>query len=102
MAKGPGYRMMVFMSKRMIACDEASFLVSLREERKLNFRRWWQLKMHLLTCHLCRKYAKQIGELNYSMEVYRDGCSHDSCNHKLSPDAGSRIDKELKSKLNAK
>ena len=102
MANGPGYRMMVFMSKRMISCDEASFLVSLREERKLNFRRWWQLKMHLFTCHLCRKYAKQIGELNYSMEVYRDGCSHESCTHQLSPDAGSRIDKELNRELNVK
>jgi hypothetical protein len=102
MTKGTGYRMMVFMSKRMIACDEASFLISLREDRKLNFRRWWQLKMHLLTCHLCRKYAKQIGELNYSMEVYRDGSTHESCTHHLSSDAGSRIDKELSRELNAK
>ena len=102
MAKGPGYRMMVYMSKRMIACDEASFLISLREDRKLDFRRWWQLKMHLLSCHLCRKYAHQIGELEHSMEVYRDACSHESCTHHLSPEAGSRIDKELSRELNAK
>jgi hypothetical protein len=102
MAKGTVYRMMVFMSKRMIACDEASFLISLREDRKLNFRRWWQLKMHLLTCHLCRKYSKQIGELDYSMEVYRDGSTHESCTHHLSSDAGSSIDKELSRELNAK
>ena len=102
MAKGPGYRMMVFMSKRMIACDEASFLISLREDRKLNFRRWWQLKMHLLTCHLCRKYAKQIGELNYSMEVYRKGCSTESCTHHLSPEAGSHMEKAVSRELNAK
>ena len=102
MANGPVYRMMVFMSKRMIACDEASFLISLREDRKLDFRRWWQLKMHLLTCHLCRKYARQVGELEHSMEVYRDGCTHDSCTHHLSHEAGSRIDKELSRELNAK
>jgi len=102
MTKGPGYRMMVFMSKQMIACDEASFLISLREDRKLNFRRWWQLRMHLLTCHLCRKYAKQIVELDRSMEVYRDGCSHEACAHHLTPDVGSRMDKVLTQELNAK
>jgi hypothetical protein len=102
MKKGPGYRMMVFMSKRMIACDEASFLISLREDRRLNFRMWWQLKMHLLTCHLCRKYARQIGELNHSLEIYREGCSHEICTHHLSPESGSRIGKELSRELNAK
>jgi hypothetical protein len=101
MTKGPGYRMMVFMSKRMIACDEASFLISLREDRKLNFRRWWQLKIHLLTCHLCRKYEKQIGELEYSLEVYRDGCSHESCTHHLPSEACSRMNKELSREQNA-
>ena len=102
MAKGLGHKMMVFISKRMIACDEASFLISLREDRKLDFRRWWQLKMHLLSCHLCRKYAGQLGELNYTMEVYRDGCKHESCSHHLSPESGSRIYKELSRNLNAK
>jgi len=102
MAKGLGYSMMVFMSKRMIACDKASYLISLREDRKLGFRRRLQLKMHLLTCHLCRKYAKQIGELNHSLELYRDGCSDESCTHHLSQDAESRIDKVFSQELNAK
>ena len=102
MAKGPGHRMMVYMSKRMIACDEASFLISLREDRRLSSKQWWQLKMHLLTCHLCRKYAHQIGELNHSMNVYRDQCSDESCKHHLSPEAGSRIGKEIDQELNAK
>ena len=102
MAKGPGYRMMVYMSKRMIACDEASFLISLREDHRLGFRRWWQLKMHLLTCHLCRKYARQIGQLNNYLEMYRDQCSHEACGHHLSPEAGSRIGKVVTRELNAK
>jgi hypothetical protein len=102
MAKGLFYKMMVKLSKWMIACDEASFLISFREDHRLGFRRWWQLKMHLLTCHLCRKYARQIGELNYSLEVYRDQCDHESCGHHLSPEAGSRIRKEITRELNAK
>ena len=95
-------RMKVFMSKRMIACDEASFLISYRSDQRLGFFRWWQLKLHLLSCHLCRKYARQIGELNQSLVVYRDQCSHSSCGHHLSPEAGSRISQAVKQELNAK
>ena len=102
MAKGLVYRMMVFMSRYMIACDEASFLISLREDRKLGFGQWWQLKMHLLSCHLCRKYARQILELSRSMKKYREDCSHEPCSHQLSPEAGARIDRELGRELNAK
>ena len=94
-------RLLVFMSKRMIACDEASYLVSFREDQKLGFRKWMQLKMHLLSCHLCRKYAKQIGELSHSMKVYREACSHESCSHHLPAEAGTRIGQELKRELNA-
>jgi hypothetical protein len=102
MAKGFGHRMMVYMSRRMIACDEASFLVSLREERKLSLREWMQLNMHLLSCHLCRKYARQIGEMQKTMEKYREGCDPESCSHKLPHEAGVRLSKELDSGLNAK
>jgi len=90
------------MSKRMIACDEAGFLISYRSDNRLGFLRWWQLKFHLLTCHLCRKYAHQIGELNHSMEVYKEECSHDSCQHQLSPEAGTRIGQAFNQELNAK
>ena len=90
------------MSKRMIACDEAGFLISYRSDNRLGFLRWWQLKFHLLTCHLCRKYAHQIGELNHSMEVYKEECSHDSCEHHLSPEAGARIGQTFNQELNAK
>ena len=94
--------MMVYMSKRMIACDEAGYLISMREEHKLGFRAWWQLKIHLLTCHLCRKYARQIGELQQTMEKYREACSQESCSHHLSTEAGARMEKELGRELNAK
>ena len=95
-------RMKVFMSKRMIACDEASFLISYRSDHRLGFFRWWQLKWHLLSCHLCRKYARHIGVLNKSLVVYRDQCSHESCGHHLSPEAGKRITQGIRQELNAK
>lgn len=94
--------MMVYMSKRMIACDEASYLISLREEKKLGFSARWKLKMHLLTCHICRKYARQIEEMQRTMKKYRDACSQESCSHHLPDGAGARMEKELGRELNAK
>ena len=93
---------MAFMSRHMMACDEASFLISYREDHRLGFINWLRLKMHLLSCHLCRKYARQLGQLDQAMDQYRDQCSHDSCSHQLSSEAGSRINKVVTRELNAK
>ena len=93
---------MIFLSKRMIACDEASFLVSYRFDHRLGFIRWWQLNMHLLTCHLCRKYARQIEELNQTMVVYREHCNDASCCQHLSPEASKRVGEMIERGLNAK
>lgn len=75
--------MMVFLSKRMIACDEASYLVSLSQDKSLGLKKWWQLKMHLFTCHLCRKYEKQLKQLTIVIDEYRHNCNSDSCQHHL-------------------
>lgn len=93
---------MVFMSKHMIACDEASFLVSYKIDHRLGLKKWWQLKMHLLTCHLCRKYAIQIGELNRSLDQYRESCTHDTCSHHLSDKASSKMQQALHREFHAK
>ncbi|MEN8158385.1 MAG: hypothetical protein ABFS10_15640 [Bacteroidota bacterium] len=79
------------MSKRMIACDEAAFLISCKQENRLGFRRWWQLKMHLLTCHLCRKYEKQIAQLNRLVGRYREEVNSEACQHHLTEEARFKI-----------
>ena len=96
------HKMMVFMSKRMIACDEAGFLISYRHDNRLGFRRWWQMKMHLLTCHLCRKYAHQIGQLNQAVDQFRESCSNGTCEHHLTEEAGLKMKHVLTRELNAK
>jgi phenylalanine-4-hydroxylase len=101
MLKQMKYGLMVFMSRRMIACDEASFLISYRHDNRLGFRRQIQLKMHLLTCHLCRKYARQIEQLNLALERYREGCSSPACQHHLDEEAGLKIQEVVSRELNA-
>lgn len=96
------YRVMVCMSRRMIACDEASFLISYGHDNKLGFRRKIQLNMHLLTCHLCRKYVRQIKQLNLAVDRYREGCAHPDCQHHLDGEAGLKIQQVVSRQLNAK
>jgi hypothetical protein len=102
MKKAPAHRMMIYLSRQMIACDEASYLISLREDQRLGFIRWWELNMHLLTCHLCRKYASQIKQLSHSLALYREHCNRENCRHHLTREAGTRIGEELTRELNAK
>ena len=90
------------MSRRMIACDEASYLISYQYENRLGFKRWWHLKMHLLTCHLCRKYAVQIEQLNTAVHQYRESCSSPSCQHHLSEEVGLKMQHVVGRELNAK
>jgi hypothetical protein len=87
--------MMEWMSKRMIACDEASFLVSYSYDNKLGFGKRMRLKMHLLSCHLCRKYASQIHQLQHALEKYREGCTGDICHHHLSDHATERMEEAV-------
>lgn len=96
------HNMMVFMSKRMIACDEAGFLISFRLDAKLSFKQQMQLKVHLMTCHLCRKYASQIAQLNSAVEKYRDDCNSGTCHHHLPEDCKADMEAVVIRELNAK
>jgi len=102
MVKRMMQKIMVFMSRNMIACDEASFLISYRLDHRLGPYRWMQLKMHLLSCHLCRKYANQIKQLNAAVDQYREGCSSEECIHHLPKDSREEIQEVVSRELNAK
>jgi len=90
------------MSRQMIACDEASFLISYRLDHRLGFRRWVQLRMHLITCHLCRKYAVQINQLKTAVEKYREGCHSNVHQHHLPRESRVEMERIVSSELNAK
>ena len=96
------HKVMVFMSKRMIACDEAGFLISYHRDKRLGFFKWMHLKMHLLSCHLCRKYAIQIKQLDHAVAEYRVASSKEPCPHHLSDEACAKIKKTLSKELDVK
>jgi hypothetical protein len=102
MIKAMKRKVMIFMSKQMMACDEASFLVSYKEDNRLGIKKWWQLKMHMISCRLCRKYAKQIEQLHVVVNSYREVSDHSPCVHHLPKEAGLKMQQVLNSELNAK
>lgn len=57
---GLKYRFLIFISQQMIACDEAALLASKALDQKLSFKEFIKLKIHLLSCRICRKYKKDI------------------------------------------
>ncbi len=50
--------MMTFV---MSNCDKATFLISKKEITNLNFLERFRLKIHLISCSYCRKFAQQSG-----------------------------------------
>jgi predicted anti-sigma-YlaC factor YlaD len=43
----------------MYSCQQASFLVTKKEEQKLTYRERLRLAMHLAMCKFCKAYEKQ-------------------------------------------
>lgn len=83
-----------------MSCDEASFLISRSQEEGLSVKDRMRLKMHTLTCHLCRRYEQQIRQLSRLMSRYRHTCEHDSCMHHLPESRKEQIRQDVKRTLN--
>lgn len=96
------YRMLAYMSRQMISCDEAGYLVSYRQENRLTLRQVWQLRFHLVTCYLCRRYATQIEQLQKVMDHYRECTFHEDCQHHLDEQAAERITLLLAREMNSR
>ena len=95
------YRILAYMSRQMISCDEASYLVSYRQENRLTLRQAWQLRMHLVTCYLCRRYSAQIEQLQKAMDHYRHCTLHEDCQHHLDEEAAEQIHRVVAREMNS-
>lgn len=54
----------------MLTCKEATRLVSESLDRELSFRQRFGLRVHLLLCHFCRRYKRQLLFLQSLMQTY--------------------------------
>ena len=101
MAEEKANRFMVIMSRHMMACDEASYLISRACDNRLSRWQRLRLKVHLLTCHFCRKYEHQLRELTRHMHVYRHTCDREECMHRLPEERKVEIHRVVNKALNA-
>ena len=69
------------MARYMMSCNEAGYLISKKLETEVSLRKRMSLRMHLITCHLCRKYEKQLIQMNLLVKDYKEQCDHEACHH---------------------
>ena len=93
------YRVKLWLSER-IPCDEAAFLVSKGQDGKLSFKERWELKVHLYSCKICRKYQHDIDSLQSYFEKKYQKISEDKFN--LNPDQKQRIREAMENKIKEK
>lgn len=59
-------RLLVAFARRLSTCQEATALISNSLEHRLTLRKKISLKLHLLTCSLCRRYEQQLRFLHHA------------------------------------
>jgi hypothetical protein len=47
----------------MLTCKHASYLISQSLDRRLTLSERWSLKLHLLMCRYCKRFANQLLQL---------------------------------------
>jgi len=77
----------------MINCKEASRLSSESHDRSLALGERVSLRLHLIGCKLCSRYARQLKFLSHACGRSDD---HPAGNTQLSDDARNRIREKLK------
>ena len=82
--------------KLMLSCKEASVLVSLSCERRLTWRETMALKMHLLMCQACTRFARQITFLRSAALRFAETCAGIDTGTGLPEPVRQRIAKALR------
>ena len=88
--------MIALMTKMMLSCEEATFLISKKQHQKLTFKENLQLKMHLFSCYLCRRYEKEIAVLTQSFSKMKSDAEAEPPRIKLSEAQKQKLDETLK------
>ncbi|MBL1260484.1 MAG: hypothetical protein COB33_008135 [Thiotrichaceae bacterium] len=83
----------------MLSCKKIGELLSQTMDRKLSFREWLGLKLHLFICKTCSCYDKQLQFVARSARRLMQPEKDSQGIPALSDDAGSRISSAIKQQL---
>jgi len=78
----------------MLNCKRTSVLVSQSLDRPLTWRERWAVRLHLLICVYCRRFAQQLQWMRRAMQGWQQQVAEDS-EVALSQDARDRITQQL-------
>lgn len=87
------------MTRVMLNCDKATFLISKNEEGELKCIDRVQLKMHLLSCKYCRRFSEQSKFITKQIGMISANRTENIVHH-LSKDQKSKIQKHVDIYLN--
>jgi len=80
----------------MLTCKEASFLASKKLDKKLTWRESIGLRLHIMMCSLCRRYAIEMKKMHRMMKkAGKSGVSILPESVKLSKQSRERIKQVL-------
>ncbi len=85
----------------MLSCRDATRLISRRLDEPLARRERWALRLHLLFCYWCRRFAAQVRVLHHGL--YPGGRLHrklmDQGGESLAPEAARHMEERLQQAL---
>ena len=61
----------------MLSCKQATELISAKQDRKLTLSERLGMALHLMICHLCRKYKRQIDFITDAARRLYDATDND-------------------------
>jgi len=83
----------------MLSCKDVTNLASKSLDAPLTWRQRWGMRLHLLFCHLCRRYVRNLHFLDQAFRHTRNEKPECFSAHgKLSEEARARIQRALQDK----
>ncbi|MBU1265497.1 MAG: zf-HC2 domain-containing protein [Gammaproteobacteria bacterium] len=79
----------------MLTCKDASHLVSHCQDRPLNFRERWGLRIHLWMCGNCRRFERQIALMRRLLRQSDPRTETEIAGIELTAEARERISRAL-------
>jgi len=79
----------------MYSCKQASELTCKAQDQSLSLREKLSLRMHLIMCTMCRRYAKQISFIRRATQRLSEDAEGDKNIH-LSEEGRERITNKIK------
>lgn len=79
----------------MLTCKQTALLVSQSHDRRLSWREWLGMHMHLIFCRACVRFERQIRFLHEAARRFALGYAETDEQAQLSTEAIERIAREL-------